>query len=195
VPALSQVAIWSFAAFWIVWLVWGAISTRRRRVVARGGWGSGLTRWLLVVVGVLLLGRRGDLFILSHFRHAALWPGHPQVYAAGFLIEVAGIGVAVCARWHLGTFWGATAVVREGHRVVDTGPYHLVRHPIYSGILLAMAGLGFMSGAVFWLVLLLGTVIGFAWKIRAEERLLTKELGDDYTHYRQRTSMLIPWIW
>lgn len=178
---------WLWAAFWVLWLVWGLITTRQRRVVAGGG--AVIPVWAIVIAVIFF--RRN---FLSYFPASILWAGHPPAAIAGFLLELLGLALTVWARYYLGSFWSGSVVLREGHRVVDTGPYRLVRHPIYSGILLAALGTFFMDGSTLWLVVLVAGTAGFWWKARAEERLLTTELGEEYAAYRRRTRMLIPWL-
>jgi protein-S-isoprenylcysteine O-methyltransferase Ste14 len=99
------------------------------------------------------------------------------------------------ARIHLGRFWSGTITRKVGHRVVDTGPYELVRHPIYTGLIGAMIATGFALGTAS---ALLGTALiafGFWQKARMEEGFLANELGADaYGRYRHRVPMLIPFL-
>ena len=99
------------------------------------------------------------------------------------------------ARIHLGRFWSNAITRKEGHRVIDTGPYGLVRHPIYTGLIGAMLATGIAVGTV---TALLGAVlIGFGlWqKARMEEGFLTEELGADaYGPYCRRVPMLVPFL-
>jgi len=181
---------WIWPAFWVLWLVWGLITTRQRAVVKGDGGISPTIRLVVILVALVYFGPHFP----SYLQARALWPGYSSLMAAGFLLEVLGLGLAVWARYYLGSFWSSAAVLREGHRVVDTGPYRLVRHPIYSGILLALLGTFLMAGSTLWLGILVVVVVIFGWKIRAEERLLTTELGEEYVNYRSRTRRLIPWL-
>ena len=93
----------------------------------------------------------------------------------------------------LGVLWSGGIVRREGHRIVDTGPYGVVRHPICSGLILAAAGLALIKAT--WLALAGAALIalGFALKARVEERFLSSELGSGaYAAYRGRVPMLVP---
>jgi protein-S-isoprenylcysteine O-methyltransferase Ste14 len=97
------------------------------------------------------------------------------------------------ARLHLGRFWSGTITRKEGHRVIDTGPYGLVRHPIYTGLIGALIATGVALGtasALFGAALI---AVGFWQKARMEEGFLANELGADvYAAYRQRVPMLVP---
>ncbi len=111
------------------------------------------------------------------------------------MVGLAAVGFLFCwwARIHLGALWSGRITRKEGHRVVDTGPYRLVRHPIYTGILTAALATMLLKGtttAVIGFVLL---VIGYWMKGKLEERFLREELGPaEYDAYRARTPMLVP---
>ncbi|MDA8336167.1 MAG: isoprenylcysteine carboxylmethyltransferase family protein [Peptococcaceae bacterium] len=184
---LYAVSNWLWLAFLVLWLVWGLITTRQRRVVTRGS--SVVPLWVMLF---LLLFFRHDL--LGFIPELVLWPGHTPAAVAGLLVQAAGLGLSVWARYYLGSFWSSAPVLREGHKVVASGPYRLVRHPIYSGLLLAVLGTFLMNGSTFSLLALILATGAMWWKAWSEERLLTAELGDEYVNYRRRTCMLIPWL-
>ena len=108
---------------------------------------------------------------------------------------VAGMSLAIWARRDLGRNWSATPTIREGHELIVSGPYRFVRHPIYSGILLALFGTAIASGNVLWLVALASFLGLFAFRMRAEEQLMGAEFPDQYPSYAARTRALIPFIW
>jgi protein-S-isoprenylcysteine O-methyltransferase Ste14 len=99
---------------------------------------------------------------------------------------------SIWARISLGRNWSGRVVVKEGHRLVSTGPYAFVRHPIYTGLLVALAGSALYDGSWRALLGLTCFAIGFWLKARSEEELLERELGDDYRAYQARTPMLVP---
>ncbi|MGZ4853489.1 MAG: methyltransferase family protein, partial [Halobacteriota archaeon] len=95
----------------------------------------------------------------------------------------------------LGRYFSPTVGVQEGQTVVDRGPYRLVRHPAYTGLLMLYIGLGFVIqswGAV--LVLIAFFAVAFGYRIHVEERVLTSKLGDEYVSYAKRTKRLIPYV-
>ena len=110
------------------------------------------------------------------------------------LVVLVACGFAFCwwARIHLGQMWSANITLKEEHRIIDTGPYALVRHPIYSGVLLSAWATaaargneqGFLGAALM--------TLGFYLKARREEQLLIAELGAPYEAYRRRVPMLLP---
>jgi protein-S-isoprenylcysteine O-methyltransferase Ste14 len=84
--------------------------------------------------------------------------------------------------------------LKEGHELVTTGPYHYVRHPIYTGILLALVGTGFVAGMV-WFLLFVITCPCLVYSARTEERLMIQQFPDAYPEYRETTRALIPYLW
>ena len=96
----------------------------------------------------------------------------------------------------LGKFFRATLVVQEDHHIVQSGPYKFLRHPSYSGILLACIGLGVAKADWLGLALILVFTVGaISYRIVIEERLLVKSLGQEYLLYARRTKRLIPFIY
>jgi protein-S-isoprenylcysteine O-methyltransferase Ste14 len=111
------------------------------------------------------------------------------------IICAAGIAFAIWARRTLGRNWSAIPSVKEGHELVIRGPYHLVRHPIYTGILLAMLGSPVLhEGRVRSLLFFAFIAIGLHFKSRVEEGLMMQTFPDSYPEYRRRTKAIIPYI-
>ena len=115
--------------------------------------------------------------------------------SSGALVGVAGAALVVRSRAELGPAWSFVPKADQSTGLVTTGPYRLVRHPIYLGLgLLAMGeALAFDSWPALTIVLS-GIIPTFAWRARAEEKLLSRAFGDRYTVYRQRTKMIIPFL-
>lgn len=108
-------------------------------------------------------------------------------------ITVLGFAFCIWARLHLGALWSASVTRKEGHRIVDTGPYGLVRHPIYTGILLSAFATAILAGAAVNIAGAVLKVVAFFIKARLEERFLMGELGTGaYAGYQLRTPMLVP---
>lgn len=122
-----------------------------------------------------------------------LWQfGNAGIYLL-VAITVAGISFTWWARIHLGRFWSNAITHKEDHRVIDTGPYGLVRHPIYTGLITGMLATGIAVGTVTAIVGALLISLGMWQKARMEERFLTEELGGEaYGSYCRRVPMIIP---
>jgi protein-S-isoprenylcysteine O-methyltransferase Ste14 len=111
------------------------------------------------------------------------------------VLSVAGIAFAWWGRLHLGKFWSNTITHKEDHRVIDTGPYGIVRHPIYTGLIFGMLVTGIAIGNVTTILGAILISLGMWQKGRMEEVFLSKELGEDaYGAYCRRVTMIIPFL-
>lgn len=119
-------------------------------------------------------------------------PSMPLIRDAGIVLLWAGVGIAIWARYHLGEYWSGRVTIKVGHKLIDTGPYRYVRHPIYSGILLAMIGTALATGKWRSVVAFALVLIVLFMKMRKEEQFLSEELRETYRDYKRRTGMLIP---
>jgi protein-S-isoprenylcysteine O-methyltransferase Ste14 len=113
----------------------------------------------------------------------------------GILLMFLGVLVRQWAIAILGRFFSLTVQIVEDHKVVEKGPYRLVRHPSYTGVLITFIGLGLavQSGGAL-LVLLVVFGVSFGYRMLVEERTLLSELGPDYASYMKRTKRLIPFL-
>jgi protein-S-isoprenylcysteine O-methyltransferase Ste14 len=111
---------------------------------------------------------------------------------AGVLLAAAGLGFTAWARVQLGRFSSSAVTLKEGHALIRVGPYALTRHPIYTGLLVAMAGTALARDSVAGLLGLALLVVGFVVKLRQEERLLLEHFGSAYQAYRGDIPALIP---
>jgi protein-S-isoprenylcysteine O-methyltransferase Ste14 len=113
---------------------------------------------------------------------------------SGLLITLVGLAFAIWARVHLGKNWSGMPTIREEHTITRTGPYRLVRHPIYSGILLGLTGTAIGIGYLvifFCIILVFGL---FVIKFRMEEKFLEEEFGEEYARYKREVKALIPFL-
>jgi protein-S-isoprenylcysteine O-methyltransferase Ste14 len=170
-----------WAAFWLYWIL-AAFSTKRGRIA----WSRELRIRLVIVALAILLIRLG-----AFRRHGVT--ADPWREAIGLVLFALGLGLAVWARVHIGRNWGTPMTQKAEPELVTSGPYRLVRHPIYSGIL--AAGLGTAVG-VSWLWLApvgLGAIY-FLYAATVEERYLAEQFPDAYPVYRHSTKMLVPFV-
>ncbi len=170
-----------WGAFWFYWLV-AAFSMKRGRVP----WSRELRiRALIAVIAVILI--RLGVF-RGHGLNTALWRA-----ALGLALFALGLGFAIWARMHIGRNWGTPMTQKDEPELVTSGPNHLIRHPIYSGIL--VAGLG-TAVSLSWLWLIAVSLAGvyFLYSATVEERYLTEQFPDTYPAYKRSTKMLLPFI-
>jgi len=113
---------------------------------------------------------------------------------AGLLVTCAGLGFAIWARIHLGKFWSGRLAIKVDHKIIRTGPYRIVRHPIYSGILLGVTGTAIALGN-FWVFCTIFLLLAaFVLKIRMEEKFMQEEFGEEYVRYKGEVKALIPFL-
>ncbi|HEV7689386.1 MAG TPA: isoprenylcysteine carboxylmethyltransferase family protein [Hyphomonadaceae bacterium] len=170
-----------FALSWTVAAVWAS------RAAAQPAQGSQILYRLLTIAGMVM--------VLGWWRLPALQLWVLSEPLQWLMVALVAAGFAFCwwARLHLGRLWSGSITRKEGHRIVDTGPYRFVRHPIYTGLILAPFSLAALKGDA--MTFAGAAVLTLAWwiKARLEERFLRQELGPEaYDAYAARTPMLIP---
>jgi protein-S-isoprenylcysteine O-methyltransferase Ste14 len=145
---------------------------------------------IMTVACVLLFSSSTRIGVLG----SRFLPEYNGIGWAGLGITVAGCAFAVWARILLGTNWSARVGVKQNHQFVRTGPYAVVRHPIYAGLLLAILGTALALGEVRGLIALGLALIGWFTKARAEEQFLVEHFGGAYVRYCREVKQLIPFI-
>jgi protein-S-isoprenylcysteine O-methyltransferase Ste14 len=114
----------------------------------------------------------------------------------GVAIDFAGIAFAIWARLALGRNWsGMVMQVREHHELVQTGPYALVRHPIYTGLLVAILGTALTLGTLASYLGVAAGLVSLLIRVEIEERMMASEFGATHEAYRRRTRKLVPFVW
>ncbi|MGN6475554.1 MAG: methyltransferase family protein [Mycobacteriales bacterium] len=170
-----------WAAFWIYWFI-AAVGVKRGRT----SWGPEIGIRIVIVAIVVGLTR------LHAFRHhdtnTSTWG-----YAVGLALFAGGLGFAIWARVHIGRNWGHPMSQKVDPELVTSGPYRLVRHPIYSGVILAGIGTA-VALSWLWLVAVALAAIYFIYSATVEERFMTEQFPDDYPAYRSTSKMLVPFV-
>jgi protein-S-isoprenylcysteine O-methyltransferase Ste14 len=180
------VVLWTVFFFsWIVAAVWAS------RTVSRSGFRSQVPLYLGLLIAGLLLALA--IFWLPIMRQP-LWQSSADFGWAMVALTVIGLAFCWWARLHLGSLWSAGVSRKEGHRIVDTGPYGIVRHPIYSGAILGMFATAAFRGRPNVIAIALLLTLFFSLKALIEERFLREELGDAYDEYRRCVPMLVPFL-
>jgi protein-S-isoprenylcysteine O-methyltransferase Ste14 len=178
---------------WIAWFIyWRIASAGVKAVQRRESPASRAAHIVPLVLAAVLLWMKpiaGGGVLFGRFL--------PQSYTAywlGTLLLALGLGFSVWARVCIGRNWSATVTVKQGHELIRHGPYALVRHPIYTGLLLAFIGSAIVRGE--WRgVLAVLIVLAALWrKLRLEERWMGETFGDEYRRYREHTAALIPFV-
>jgi protein-S-isoprenylcysteine O-methyltransferase Ste14 len=179
VTALKSSIAVVWVAFWIYWLL--------SAVAAKAGSRPLRTRppgLFIIIIGFVLV---------RIFRPSSLAVDDAGLEAVGVILFLSGLGLAVWARIYLGRNWGMPMTQKDEPELVTSGPYHLVRHPIYSGILLAILGTSLATN--LYLLIALGVIgIYFIYSASVEEKIMTTSFPNTYPSYRMRTKMLIPFV-
>jgi len=172
-----------FAAYWAI----GALKTRR--TAKRESFAARYGVMAIEVVGFYLL-LSGDAAIGVLGRRVVARTFDLRVL--GVILLWAGIALALWARWHLGQYWSGRITIKEGHKLIRTGPYARLRHPIYSGLVLAATGTAIEVDQWRGVAAVCVIVLGFWIKGKREEALLTKEFGAEFDEHRRSTGFLLP---
>jgi protein-S-isoprenylcysteine O-methyltransferase Ste14 len=179
--AVELVFAVGWAAFCLYWLV-AAFSMKRGRVP----WSRELRIRAFLAVVVIVLIRLGAF--RGHSINTDPWRA-----GIGLVLFALGLAFAIWARVHIGRNWGTPMTQKDEPELVTSGPYRLVRHPIYSGILIAGVG---SAVALTWLGLIVVALAGvyFLYSATVEERYLTGKFPDTYPVYKRSTKMLVPFV-
>jgi len=182
--------LYSIPALWVAWLLYwtaaaiGAKPTRRQESVA-----SRLSHIVPLAAGIGLL---ATLHVPVAWLTARFLPPTAGWFWLGFCLVLIGLACTIAARIWLGRNWSGTVTLKQDHELVRAGPYRWVRHPIYSGLLLAVLGSAIALGEWRGVLALALATVAFVRKIAIEERFLIEEFGDAFRHYRRQVPSLVP---
>jgi len=112
----------------------------------------------------------------------------------GLALTTAGVAFAITARLWIGRNWSGRVTIKEQHELIQNGPYSLVRHPIYSGFLLALLGTAIVQGELRGFIGFALAALGWTFKLRTEEAFLAQQFGNEYLDYKQRVKALVPFV-
>ncbi len=175
---------------WIAWAAfWLLASLRTKRTVERGGLFG--YRTVTVVITLALL---GVFALLGHRPGSVLWHTPGWLALACVCLTAIGAAFAIWARVVLGRNWSAEVTFKQEHELIESGPYALARHPIYTGILAMGIGTAVDYARPIGLALLIGLCGGFWWKARDEERIMSRHFPKVYAQYKARVHAIIPFV-
>jgi protein-S-isoprenylcysteine O-methyltransferase Ste14 len=151
---------------------------------------AGLRAPVFLIVIVLLSTTRIPLrWLYLQFWPVGLWP-----FWLGAAVTIAGLLFAGWAREHLGRNWSRSVTIKQGHELITTGPYALVRHPIYTGILAGFLGMAIAISQVRGLIAFVLISLVFWIKLRMEEQWMRSRFGEAYATYAHQTAALVPYL-
>ncbi len=175
---------------WIVFVLYWIVSAiRTRDTLQTESFVSRYAILLIEVAGFVLLFRHsaGIGFLGNRFMHRTLASA-----IVGSILTWMGIGLAIWARYHLAEYWSARITIKEDHQLIRTGPYARLRHPIYSGIVLAAIGSAVVIDQWRCVLGVCLVLMGYCIKARKEETMLTQQFGDAFREHQKHAGFLIP---
>jgi protein-S-isoprenylcysteine O-methyltransferase Ste14 len=186
---IDQLILWLWIAIFVLWGITARMTKRTSDSKSEGL--SQVAVWFVWIAWWILLSRGFGVAALSR----PVVPMTPTTQNIGLLATMAGLGFAIWARFQIGRNWSPLIELKEEHQLVRTGPYALVRHPIYSGFMLATLGTAIAYRAVGGFLSFLLVVVAWGYKARLEEKALRERFGEGYEAYRKTVRSLVPFIW
>ena len=181
-----------FPVVWIVFLVYWRIKAARTKTTQRvESPASGILRLFALLIVIILL---STTRIPLPWLYRQLWPSGLWSFWIGAAVTVAGLLFAVWARRHLASNWSSSVTIKQGHELITTGPYAVVRHPIYTGILTGFLGTAIALSQVRGFIGLVVVFVMFWAKLRKEEEWMRSQFGETYATYVRQTAALVPYL-
>ncbi len=192
-PAMTGLTVhaaigYTWAAVGLVWLVGLAFTKRTVRAQSPG---TRLFHLGLAALGFSLL---SDQWIKTGWLAMRFVPENRAIALTGLLLTIAGCAFTIWARVTLGRNWSGRATVKDHHQLVTSGPYAVARHPIYSGLILAVVGTALADGVWRGILAILVILLALMIKMSQEELLMMQTFPAAYPAYRQRVKALVPGI-
>src|SRR6516164_6325643 len=181
-----------FPVLWVAFIVYWRIKAANTKTTQRLEPGaSQILRAIIFVIAILLF---SVTRIPLRWLYLPLWPAGLWSFWVGAAVMVAGLLFAIWAREHLGRNWSHAVTIKQGHELITSGPYTVVRHPIYTGMLAGLLGTaialsqvrGFMAFVIFFVM--------FWLKLRKEEQWMRSQFGETYATYAHQTAALVPYV-
>lgn len=176
-------------AIFVLWALLGL--TAKRTVGSHSDARARVSVWFVMLAWLILFNRNLRPGVLGE----RFLPVGPATDYIGLALTIAGLGFAVWARFVIGRNWGGMITVQQDHKLMLRGPYAIVRHPIYSGFMLATLGTAIVLGEIGGLVSVALIVIAWGYKARLEESFMIEQFGAEYEEYRRKVKGLIPGVW
>ena len=188
---LYLIGSWLIVSFWGIWLVTGwfvsgissAASEQKKSLLYP-------LHFLIVAFAVVV-----NIIIMPTFLGGSrIVPRLPLIGVIGFLFVLFGILLAFWSRLALGSYWSSVIRCYPGQPIVKSGPYHLIRHPIYTGVLLSTLGMFLLHPQLIGLIGLALMAVSYTYKLLQEEKFLLAHYGNEYRIYMHHSYRLLPWV-
>jgi len=185
--------LYIIAGEWIVFLVFifslGFVYGGKTERISKWYIQRSFLLFVLAIIAIIVIQRFEPGILLLRIIPDTVLSG-----VAGIVITTAGLAFATWARIHLGKFWSSMPMIKAGHHLIRTGPYRIVRNPMYTGMLVAFAGSAIVTGKLVAFIAVGIIVIGLWLKIKAEEDILLEKFGEEYIRFKRDVKALIPYI-
>jgi protein-S-isoprenylcysteine O-methyltransferase len=179
--------IW--AVFGVLWLLPAILG---KRILQRQSPGSRILQLVMLVAAYVLFANQDWGWNLLNRR---LVPAGMRATAVGYGLLAAGMLFALWARVFLGRNWSSNVTLKQDHTLVRSGPYRIVRHPIYTGLLVALLGTAIALGPLRCFLCVVIAAIAWKFKSITEEAFMVQQFGDQYRQYQMEVKSLVPYIW
>ena len=181
-----------FPAVWILFLLYWQIKAIHTKTTQRlEPASSRILRVFIFLIAIVLL---STTRIPLRWLYLQLWPDGLWPFWLGAAVTIAGLLFAVWAREHLGSNWSRSVTIKQGHELITTGPYAVVRHPIYTGILTGFLGMAIAISQVRGSIVCVLIFLAFWMKFRMEEQWMRSQFGEAYATYAHQTAALVPYL-
>jgi protein-S-isoprenylcysteine O-methyltransferase Ste14 len=175
---------------WIAWVVyWVIMAFATKRTVERGGFFGYRLVAGIIIAGLIAAGR-----LLHVSSHSQLWQTTLALGVVTDCIVVAGAAFSVWARVTLGRNWSAEVTFKQDHELIESGPYALARHPIYTGLIVMALGTAINYGRAIGFGVFVALCGALWWKARQEERIMRRHFPDAYAEYKTRVRAIVPFV-
>src|SRR6202453_4602574 len=178
--------VWVF--FFTYWQIKAAHTKTTQRLEPAA---SRILRVFIFLIAIVLL---STTRIPLPWLYLPLWPSGFWPFWLGAALTVAGILFAIWAREHLGSNWSRSVTIKQGHELITSGPYAVVRHPIYTGILTGFLGMAIAISQVRGAIVFVLFFLAFWIKLRLEEQWMRSQFGETYATYAHQTAALVPYL-
>jgi protein-S-isoprenylcysteine O-methyltransferase Ste14 len=188
--------LWLYESFfpvvWIAFLIYWQIKATNTKATQRlEPAASRILRVFIFLIAIVLL---STTRIPLRWLYLPLWSSGFWPFWLGAALTVAGILFAVWAREHLGRNWSRSVTIKQGHELITTGPYAVVRHPIYTGILTGFLGMAIAISQLRGFIVLVLIFLAFWIKLRMEEKWMRSQFGETYAAYVRQTAAVVPYL-
>ena len=179
-----------FPAVWIFFVVFWQINAGNTKTTQRNEpAASRVLRAIIFLIAIVLLSVPR---LPLPWLYVRLWPSGFWTFWLGATVTISGLPFAIRAREQLGSNWSRSVTIKQGHELITAGPYAVVRHPIYTGVLTGLLGTAIALSQVRGFIVLVLFFLAFWIKLRLEEQWMRSQFGETYAAYAQHTAALVP---